>query len=573
MRRRCDRVRDRDLVAYLANPDDEALRDVHDHVVNCEDCAAELRAWRTLRGDMLLDDADGVDDHPAPENLGAYCDDPGSLGPALRTEIQAHLSGCPSCRDETKVFAGMRIERAVRARQSLLAASQAESAVAMDLDDAFGAIPSPEIIEHTSLARRLRHPGVALALVLVMTLPVLGVFVMESGLPRPEREVGASGAQIGLDELRFDRATLTARPATPPSPVEADEAAVADARWERARTDVVSEIEEVRGDLDTGTAGADLPSLAQYRSVNEPIVIDGTGAAAAARDEAEAAAAEAEAAAEADADAEEFFPRQSVSEEVLSPEQLMAMLETERRVAEMRRRSIEIPDAVDDGVRRGAAIIETLPLADAPAGSLEPTGSAQAVEQSQSEDSEVRTAHIPPEQMIIGIRQLGTAPVRGPMLGHESSTAASSMAAEGADDSVGSSGESATRARGGFGLARIHFVRGSSYVFTRTEVERGMQIRFPLPKHEGDVTTVEARLFEIGTSRELVKRFPPPTDALQASPVVALDVPSGWLSQGRYSAVLTTPDVAQSPEQSINIRILDESRRAADARSASSEGE
>jgi len=560
MRRQCDRVRDGDLLAYLANPDDESLRDVQTHVVDCEECAAELRAWQTLRGDLLLDDTEDVDEHPVEANLSAYCDDPSSLGPALRTEIQAHLSVCPSCRDEVKVLADVRVERAALAASAsdrgpdLLRAmpvdtADADGSPAMDLP--FEASVPVQMVARSAWARRLRHPGVAFALVLSMTLPVIGVFVLRNGLPLPAQD----GAEFSLsEELSFDPATLTAVRtsdgtavrAHADAPDSASAAAEADA-GDVPRNAVVQDVSKMlavqsRGLGDTvdsveGALGQEFVERVRetQQAVDVPEAAAAAGASATVVDEFEGGV---------EKPSEEFIPGQSAAQEVLTPEQLMAMLETERRVADMRRRSIEIPEP-DDGPRTGAAIIETLPAGEADG---EGEGREDAAESNSTERiAALGTARVPAESMIIGVRELGTAPVRGTMVG--SPSVASSGGAGTSAVPVGA-GASSRR-------ARIHFVRGSSYVFTRDEIERGMQVRFPLPKRDGEVTAIEARVFEVGTDRELTKRFDPPNEALQSSPTVAMDVPGSWLSAGRYTVVLTTPEVESSEEQSINIRVLD----------------
>ena len=209
MKRQCDEIRDAELVAYLADPDDDALRDVHAHVAECEECAAELRAWRGLRGGPLIDDSPPVAEHPDEENLVAYCDDPASLGAVLRTEIQAHLAICATCRDETKVPAEVRVEK-TRAPQASDTFETGDDAPA---DDDALSIPHPAVIQASGWAQRIRQPGVMFALLLTLSLPVIGMYAVESGvlLQSETAEFETYDALETLGEVELDAATFTAR--------------------------------------------------------------------------------------------------------------------------------------------------------------------------------------------------------------------------------------------------------------------------------------------------------------------------------------------------------------------------
>jgi hypothetical protein len=519
MRRQCDKVRDGDLVAYLSNPDDESLRDVHAHVSGCEECTIELRAWRGLRGDLLIDDDVPCGDHPAEEALIAFGDDAASLGPVLSTEIQAHLSGCARCRDEIKVLAGVRIERAATEESLREARAVTLPVASVPIDP----VRDAAVIESMTVGRRLRHPGVAFVLFLVLSVPVLGLLAIESGL----MPAGEDAKLQSSSELKFDPLTLTARPTGVANREGAPE-------WELPQLQAAAEEADSRAvvqDFAEVLSSAEVPPQAAVQPLPKAVASVAAPEVAANR------------AASAD-ESDEHLPSSSTSEARFSPEELMAMLESERRIAEMHERALVIPDAPDT-TPSGAAILETMP-SSVPAGAAE----LGAGDEMRNETTRSRSARVAPETMILGVRELGTAPVRGEMLGMSQPSDRSSR------------GESSPALRGGgWAKARVHFVRGSSYVFTRDEVYRGMEVRFPLPMRDGQVHGVDVRVVEVGGNRELKQSFAAPEAPLQSSPLVSLDIPAGWLSTGRYSVEVATPEAGVDSAHRINIRVLDSSAR------------
>ncbi len=588
MKRQCDRVRDGELVAYLANPDDESLRDVHAHVVDCEECASELRAWRALRGDIADGEASRPAEHsaahPAEENLMAYCDDPDSVGPVLRTEIQAHLAVCGSCRDETRVLTSVRLENKVQANARAGAGSDLDASDRLALDATFdvddddvlsvdlerASIPSAAVIESMTLAQRMRRPGAVFALFLALSLPVIGMYAIESGVVLQSendtlafRQTGSANAlEVGdriEEEIELDPATGTARLRRLGS---ADGDTLADRK--HGALAFAKPITEARRIEDLGVVTSaplaqvapGLPALPTLpapapQETSEAPAPQGRGAeaslaatAAARGDVARQQAAKADvpipAAAKTAVETpveEPPLPLSTHREQRLTPEQLMAILRTERHVKDLERTAIEIPEADGTHVRTGAAVIET---------------SRGDTDRSDDSGEVARSTRLAPESMILGVRQIGRAPIRGEMLG-----------SAGADDSPQSDRSETTR------RPRVHFVRGSSYVFTTDEIVLGLEVRFPLPMLDGVVRGLDARLFEVDSSREIRRSFAPPADAAQSAPMVSLDVPPGWLYAGRYSVeLIEQSEAADSADTAnreraahdvsrINIRILD----------------
>ena len=91
----CQRVQEIDLAGFLASPRDAEFASFREHYPVCRECAAEVRAWTEL--EVLLR---GPAEHPAPELLLRFEDEPMTLAAQRRAEVDRHLAGCVSCRDE-----------------------------------------------------------------------------------------------------------------------------------------------------------------------------------------------------------------------------------------------------------------------------------------------------------------------------------------------------------------------------------------------------------------------------------------------------------------------------------------
>jgi len=154
----CRRAFDVDLVACLldrARPEWQAFRD---HYPTCADCAAEVRTWTELHGEL-------TPAHPDPATLVRYEDDPATLHADERSAIADHLAECPGCRDEVRTLRVTDLAALVRAGQSV-AGAHGDSA------------PPPRPTRGPRrLGRRLGavlwSPGFAYAVVLLLLVPTL----------------------------------------------------------------------------------------------------------------------------------------------------------------------------------------------------------------------------------------------------------------------------------------------------------------------------------------------------------------------------------------------------------------
>jgi hypothetical protein len=538
MKRQCGKLGDSDLLLYLADPDDASLSALRSHLATCSECAEELRAWRSLQGELAAHLEGDEDDHPSAERLAVFADHADSLGVAMRTEIEAHLSMCAACRDEIRVLGAVRIERAAAAEQGEAAVASLEALRA-------------RVAQRTERPQRRRLGLLALAAVLLVALVVVGLIVLERGvdlLPLPEpiseglRRFAPQDARDGLrqtaraDAYRGDRPPAASAKVPPPpavgrpvfsapplrtSPAAGKAPAVAATEPD---TDVVA---------DTGTHGAVDPAAA---AVMERRV---------ARDSAQDSAQHpAEDSAE---DPAEDLPTASSTREVLSPEELIARLAAQTAEADVEggeRKGAPSPGATPSGVS-GAAVFE-LPATDDGAA----THSAE-----QDDEQGLETAEVPAESMIVGVRELGAVPtLRLPGAG-----APAEQSAEGLEPPpAGDSGQDSARAWvAATRPARVLFGRGSSYVFTTGEVAAGVELQFALPLLEEQAQDVDMRVRELGSERELRESFAAPADPLQVSPLETLRVPAGWLRPGRYSVELSAPDIEGFEVQSLNLRIVE----------------
>ena len=82
---RCDKSREIDLAAFVAEREDARFADFRAHYPTCPDCSQELGRWakleRSLRGEAPLPGGP----HPAESELLAYAQQPGSMQQVQRS--------------------------------------------------------------------------------------------------------------------------------------------------------------------------------------------------------------------------------------------------------------------------------------------------------------------------------------------------------------------------------------------------------------------------------------------------------------------------------------------------------
>jgi outer membrane biosynthesis protein TonB len=92
----CDRLRETDFAAFLAEPRDPAWQAFRAHYPGCRECSAELLRWSGL--EQALRDVRQTA-HPDDARLLAFRRAPASLPAAEREAVRAHLASCAPCRD------------------------------------------------------------------------------------------------------------------------------------------------------------------------------------------------------------------------------------------------------------------------------------------------------------------------------------------------------------------------------------------------------------------------------------------------------------------------------------------
>jgi hypothetical protein len=95
----CRKSFELDLAAFLARPGDAEWDEFRAHYPRCVDCAAEVAAWTALGARL-------GPEHPAPETLLRFADDPGSMAAEERDHAARHVARCPTCADELRALGG-----------------------------------------------------------------------------------------------------------------------------------------------------------------------------------------------------------------------------------------------------------------------------------------------------------------------------------------------------------------------------------------------------------------------------------------------------------------------------------
>lgn len=216
----CRRAFETDVVAVLHGDGDP---DFLAHAETCADCAAEVRVWHELDGLLRAGSpAPGAIAHPAPEALAAFVDAPGSLAPDARMTIERHVAGCAVCADEAgalRVFAA-----ALRFAPSGRDAAGAEKAPGTGRGGAAAPSALGTTTRRRSLARVVRHPAFAYALVVLMAVPLVYETLV---LWAPPRQAGES--PLVLREAREPESRIAAPPAVKIAPSAASPAVGLDA--------------------------------------------------------------------------------------------------------------------------------------------------------------------------------------------------------------------------------------------------------------------------------------------------------------------------------------------------------
>lgn len=202
----CRRIEELDLSGFLENPNGEEFQTFRAHYPGCADCASEVRVWTELHLELSND----ASQHPSPETLLQFLDDPGALPPEDRVHIQQHLSSCAGCTEELRAAeafdAGRKDDVEDAASPIAVAGAPAMSFAPPSLDrtdveEALGRIvhadreelealvtskmeqPAPALEADSPAAQRpssrigriLWSPGFAYAALLAVTLPLLYV--------------------------------------------------------------------------------------------------------------------------------------------------------------------------------------------------------------------------------------------------------------------------------------------------------------------------------------------------------------------------------------------------------------
>lgn len=101
----CRKSFELDLAAFLANPRDAEWDEFRAHYPQCVDCAAEVAAWTALGAQL-------GPEHPAPETLLRFADDPSSMAAEERDATARHVARCAACADELRALGGFAAARA-----------------------------------------------------------------------------------------------------------------------------------------------------------------------------------------------------------------------------------------------------------------------------------------------------------------------------------------------------------------------------------------------------------------------------------------------------------------------------
>ena len=193
---------------FVSERDDPRFAEFRAHYPLCPDCSTEVARWAELDALLLEAAPEGAHGHPDEARLLAYAQSDSSLGAAERASLDAHLSGCGSCRSELKVLQNFDFAALVpvaseeprqatpplleRAREQLLVVAEA----------IFGGVPKPV--------------WAPVAIGLVVGVLVL-VDVEEEG-PVQLAQEPVPAAATGLHESETLQAPVVVAEATPKAP-------------------------------------------------------------------------------------------------------------------------------------------------------------------------------------------------------------------------------------------------------------------------------------------------------------------------------------------------------------------
>ena len=141
----CDRRRDVDLAAYVAEPRAAEWAEFRAHYPTCRECSAEVSSWTALEG--ALRSVSGPT-HPAEELLLAYRRAPESLSEVQKREVRAHLEECGPCRDALGAVVSIELKKLLAAGKPAAAPEPARAGAWQGLLESLRglfALPAPTL--------------------------------------------------------------------------------------------------------------------------------------------------------------------------------------------------------------------------------------------------------------------------------------------------------------------------------------------------------------------------------------------------------------------------------------------
>jgi len=171
--RRCDKLADMDIGAYLASPDGARWQELRVHLASCDECRAQVATWTSLRQSLLREDQE----HPAEELLLSYVDARASLDADLVASLEQHLADCGTCSDEIGVLRAVTI-----------------SPIAVPTATREGGDPSMWQRFVAALRSPGWRPALALTTVLILMVPTLVLY--------GRRDLSNERAQMAVDDAR-----------------------------------------------------------------------------------------------------------------------------------------------------------------------------------------------------------------------------------------------------------------------------------------------------------------------------------------------------------------------------------